>query len=201
LFVVLMLGAVLPALPAAADHTPAPATVTLAGSLQDELGCPGDWQPDCGATHLTQNATDGVWRAVFNIPAGAWEYKAALNDAWDENYGGGGVQNGANIGLSLGTATDVRFYYSHESHWVTDSVNSVVASAPGSYQSQLGCPGDWQPECLLSWLQDLDGDGVYTFTTAAIAAGDYEFKVALDESWTVNYGAGASRTGPTSRSR
>jgi hypothetical protein len=30
---------------AAADHTPLPDTVTLVGSLQSELGCPGDWQP------------------------------------------------------------------------------------------------------------------------------------------------------------
>ena len=29
-----------------ADHTPLPGTVTLVGSLQSELGCPGDWQPD-----------------------------------------------------------------------------------------------------------------------------------------------------------
>ena len=37
---------------AAADHTPMPDTVTLVGSLQSELGCPGDWQPECDATHL-----------------------------------------------------------------------------------------------------------------------------------------------------
>ena len=37
---------------ALADHTPDPDAVTVAGSLQSELGCPGDWQPDCAATHL-----------------------------------------------------------------------------------------------------------------------------------------------------
>ena len=36
-----------------ASHTPNPTSVTIAGSLQSELGCPGDWQPDCGITHLT----------------------------------------------------------------------------------------------------------------------------------------------------
>ena len=35
-----------------ASHTPDPSAATIAGSLQDELGCPGDWQPDCAATHL-----------------------------------------------------------------------------------------------------------------------------------------------------
>ena len=31
---------------AAAEHTPDPTSVTIAGSLQAALGCPGDWQPD-----------------------------------------------------------------------------------------------------------------------------------------------------------
>jgi hypothetical protein len=30
-----------------AAHTPDPSTVTLVGSLQSELGCPGDWDPSC----------------------------------------------------------------------------------------------------------------------------------------------------------
>ena len=31
-----------------ADHTGDPSSVVIAGSLQDELGCPGDWQPGAG---------------------------------------------------------------------------------------------------------------------------------------------------------
>jgi pullulanase-type alpha-1,6-glucosidase len=163
--------------------------------LQDEAGCPGEWQPDCAATHLTESPTDGVWRGDFSLPAGAFEYKAALNDSWDENYGAGGVANGPNIALGLGAGTDVRFYYDHASHWITDNVNSVIASAPGDYQAAIGCPGDWQPDCLLSWLQDLDGDGIYEFTTSAIPAGAYQFKVAINESWDENYGAGGTPDG------
>ena len=96
-----------------ADHTPNPSAVTVAGSLQSELGCPGDWQPDCADTHLGFDADDDVWQAVFNVPAGNWEYKAPLNDSWDENYGEGGVLNGANITLNLGSDADVKFYYDH----------------------------------------------------------------------------------------
>ena len=41
------LAGLLLVLPSAlASHTPAPTAVTIAGSLQSELGCPGDWQPD-----------------------------------------------------------------------------------------------------------------------------------------------------------
>jgi pullulanase-type alpha-1,6-glucosidase len=164
-----------------ADHTPDPSSVTIAGSLQDELGCPGDWQPDCAATHLGFDAADEVWQGSFNIPAGSWEYKAALNDTWDENY------PGANIPLALGAPADVKFYYNHETHWITDNQNSRIATAVGSFQSELGCPGDWQPDCLRSWLQDQDGDEVYSFSTDQIPAGDYEAKVAIDESWDESY--------------
>lgn len=173
-----------------ADHTPEPASVTIAGSLQSELGCPGDWQPECAATHLAYDAGDQVWQAVFNVPAGGWFYKAALNDSWDENYGLNAAPGGADIPLNLGGITGVKFYYSHATHWVTDNVNSVIATVPGSFQSELGCPGDWQPDCLRSWLQDPDGDGTFEFETAALPAGDYFAKAAINETWDENYGAG-----------
>ena len=58
------LGVAGPVSPAAAE----PATVTIAGSFQQELGCPGDWQPECAATHLTLDADDGVWQAQLRAP-------------------------------------------------------------------------------------------------------------------------------------
>ncbi len=181
--------------PIQAEHSAAPGSVTIAGSLQSALGCPGDWAPDCAATFLTYDAGDDVWQALFNVPQGNWEYKAALNGAWDENYGAGAVPDGPNIALNLDAARDVKFYYDHKSHWVTDNVNSVIATVPGDFQSELGCPGDWAPDCLRSWLQDPDGDGVYRFVTTAIPAGSYEAKVAINESWDENYGAGGERDG------
>src|SRR3954470_6043090 len=173
---------------ATAARTPPPTSVTIAGSLQSELGCPGDWDPGCALTNLVFDANDGVWQGTFSVPAGGYEYKAALNGGWDENYGAGAQPNGTNLALSLGTDRSVKFYYDHETHWITDNVSSTIAVAPGSFQSELGCSGDWDPSCLRSWLQDPDGDGVYTFTTTALPAGNYEAKVALDESWDVNYG-------------
>jgi glycosidase/fibronectin type 3 domain-containing protein len=180
---------------AVASHTPPPSSVTIAGSLQSELGCSGDWQADCAATHLIFDSADDVWQATFSLPAGSWEYKAPLNNAWDENYGLHAEQNGANVPLNLGTARSVKFYYDHKSHWVTDNVTSTIAVAPGSFQSELGCPGDWDPGCLRSWLQDPDGDGIYSFETTALPAGSYEAKVAIDESWDVNYGQGGVQNG------
>jgi glycosidase len=172
-----------------------PTTVTIAGSLQQELGCPDDWQPECAATQLTFDADDGVWQASFAVPAGTWEYKAALNGTWDENYGLGGVRDGPNIPLALDAATDVKFYYADGSHWVTDDEGSVIATAPGSFQSELGCAADWDPGCLRSWLQDPDGDGIGRFSTSVLPPGSYEAKVAIGESWDENYGAGGEPNG------
>ena len=121
--------------------------------------------PDCAATHLAFDPADDVWQGTFDVPAGDWQYKAALNNSWTENYGANAQNNGGNISLNLGAAASVKFYYSHETHWITSNKNAVIATAPGSFQHFLGCPGDWQPDCLRSWLQDPDGDGIYSFPT------------------------------------
>ncbi|MFL6193707.1 MAG: pullulanase-type alpha-1,6-glucosidase [Thermoanaerobaculia bacterium] len=192
----LLLSSLLLAPAAFASDTPAPQFVTVAGSQQQDLGCPNVWMPDCAETHLAFDNDDDVWQGTFNVPAGSWEYKAALNNSWTENYGANAQANGGNLSLSLASAASVKFYYSHETHWITSNRNSVIATAPGSYQHFLGCPGDWQPDCLRSWLQDPDGDGVYSFSTRAIPAGSYEVKAAIDESWSENYGAGGVQNGP-----
>jgi glycosidase len=172
-----------------AIHTADPTDVTIAGSFQSELGCPGDWQPECATTHLTPDATDGVWQGTFDPPAGDWAYKAALNEAWDESYPAN------DVGLHVDPAASVKFFYDHATHWVADNINDVIAVAPGSFQSELGCSDDWQPDCLRSWLQDPDGDGIYGFETTALPAGTYAGKVAIDESWVENYGAGGVPNG------
>src|SRR5687767_15202422 len=101
-----------------------PAAVTIAGSLQSELGCPGDWDPACAATHLNYDASDDVWQRAFDLPAGTWEYKAPLNDSWTENYGLNATRDGANIPLALAAATTVKFYYDHKTHWITSNKDS-----------------------------------------------------------------------------
>jgi pullulanase/glycogen debranching enzyme len=198
LFLVMVLALMLVPIyfaPVAADHTDDPASVTIAGSLQSELGCDGDWDPACAATNLVYDADDTVWQGSFNVPAGNWEYKAALNGSWDENYGANAQPGGDNISLNLAAVQDVKFYYDHKSHWITDNVNSRIVTAPGDFQSEIGCPGDWQPDCLRSWLQDPDGDGTYSLTLKGIPAGNYEGKAAINESWDENYGAGGVQNG------
>lgn len=61
---------------------------------------------------------------------------------------------------------------------MTDSQNSVIATAPGSFQSELGCSGDWQPDCLRSWLQDPDGPNIPFTVPAACTDTFFAFDAA-----------------------
>ena len=105
------------------------------------------------------------------------------------------MPNGSNIPLVQPVTGPVKFYYDDKTHWATDRVSSIIATVAGSFQSELGCPADWDPGCLRSWLQDVDGDGIYTFETSALPAGDFEAKVAINEDWTENYGQGGVPNG------
>ena len=70
-----------------------------------------------------------------------------------------------------------------------------MVNVPGSYQAQAGCPGDWQPECAATAMT-MGEDGLYISGPFNITAGDYEFKIALDGSWTTNYGSDGAQDGP-----
>ncbi|WP_456824848.1 pullulanase-type alpha-1,6-glucosidase [Cellulomonas sp. P5_E12] len=176
------------------DTGPVPPTsVSVPGSHNSELGCAGDWQPACDKVQLTPRA-DGIWSGTFTLPVGDYEYKVAINGSWDENYGKGGVNNGANVAFSVKTAGPVTFFYDPVTHYFSSTAQGPVLTVPGSVNSELGCPGDWQPDCMKTWLQDLDGDGTYTFT-AKVPAGSYEVKVAHNLGWDENYGAGGAPGG------
>ncbi len=182
-----IVGAVV--LPPAAGAAP-PVTVTVAGSLDSEIGCTADWAPDCALANLTFSADNGIWSGTFTLPAGSYEYKVAINGTWDENYGLGGVAGGANVPVTVAADGPVTFYYDPVTHYFSSTAQGPIITVPGSFQSEIGCPGDWAPDCLRSWLQDPDGDGIYTFTATGIPAGSYEAKVTHGLAWDENYGVG-----------
>jgi hypothetical protein len=165
-----------------------PAAVSVPGTANSEMGCSGDWDPACPQAQLSLDANDKIWKGTYVLPAGTYSYKAALNNTWDENYGAGGVQNGANIDLASDGSTPITFFYDHRTHFVTSTAQGPVVVAAGSFQSEMGCAADWDPACMRSWLQDPDGDGTYTLSTTQIPPGSYETKAALDRGWDVNYG-------------
>ncbi len=175
-----------------ASHAAEPSSVAVMGTFQTEMGCATDWQVDCAATALSFDATDSVWQAVLSVPAGSWEYKVVL-DGGAAVYGLNAEEDGASTPLAVSSGA-VKLYYDHATHWATDSVRGV-AVAVGSFQNELGCPADWQPDCLLTWLKDPDGDGLMALPLATLAPGSYEMKVAMNETWDENYGRGGALNG------
>lgn len=99
--------------------------MTVAGSLQSEIGCPGDWDPACAASHLTFNTNNGLWEGTFQIDPGNYEYKVAIDNSWDVNYGAGGAAGGSNIAISIPSETrSVTFVWDQVTHVVTHTLNN-----------------------------------------------------------------------------
>ena len=139
---------------APASHTPDPASVNLVGSLQSEAsaGACGDWDPSCAGSAFTAQGNAVYLFQSAPIPAGDWEYKVAMG-SWAENYGANFQQDGPNIALTLGGDRTVRFYYDHKTHFIADNVRNTIYTVPGSFNSEIGCGGDWQPDCLRCQFQ------------------------------------------------
>ena len=164
---VLLIGA-----PAArADHTPIPATVALVGSLQSELGCPGDWQPECPQTRLQPVAgSPGVFRGTFTVPAGTYDYKVALNNSWDENYGAGGALNGANIPITAPGGA-VTFTYDHATHVISDDTPRPLQSERGAHWLRAGLIAWRPPAGAQTYRLHYAAEGGLNIENGAIAGG------------------------------
>ncbi|HQV29573.1 MAG TPA: pullulanase-type alpha-1,6-glucosidase [Thermoflexales bacterium] len=196
----LALGLLLPALPlgapvARAADSPPPKTVTIPGTLQSKVGCPGDWQPNCAKTYLTYDPAADVWVGTFDLPKGEYEYKVALNDSWTENYGGKADAGGANIVLSVPEARKVTFYYDHKTHWVIDSVRYAIPIVIGTWQSKAGCKADNDPGCRVGFMSDPILSGQAAFVTTKIPPGKYEARASLNGSATDVYGGDGAKGG------
>ena len=157
-------------------------SVTVPGSHNAAMGCPGDWQPDCQAAQLTPDPASGIYTGSFDLPAGEYAYKVAVGGSWDESYGAGAVPGGADITYTH-EGGPLTFWYDPVTHVVQNSSQLPLVTLPGSFNAALGCAEDWMPDCLATWMQDPDGDGVLTFTTDAIPGGSHEVKPAHGGSW------------------
>lgn len=164
-----------------------PGAVYVPGDHNLAMGCASEWQPDCDQALLTERP-DGVWERTYeDFPAGAYEFKVAIDGTWATNFGADGQQNGPNLEYTH-EGGDLTFYFDPVTkYFFTTSIHPAM-TLPGSHQSELGCPADWAPDCMRTLLTDLDRDGIFTFVTSGIPAGSHEVKVAYGLSWTENYG-------------
>jgi alpha-amylase len=155
------------------------------------MGCAGAGDPACAKATMALDPTDNIWRLTADLPAGQYEYKAALNGNWDVNYGADGALNGPNIVLDH-PGGPVTFRYDNRTHLLSAvyaSQQPKAVSVAGSVGSELGCAADWLPECDQAQLALDPANLVWKLTVPDLPAGSYEFKAALDRSWNVNYGA------------
>ncbi|RBW68941.1 amylopullulanase [Bacillus taeanensis] len=163
--------------------------VVLVGSLQDELGHSGEWDPAAEATKMT-HVSDNLYALTVTLPAGEYEYKVAIG-SWDENYGAGG-KDGSNLKLSLSEETEVTFYYHDTTHAIADSTyykpipKEKQPRLAGDIQPAINAGSAWSPSESTALFTDNDFDNVYTYT-AAIPKGNYQYKVVLGNDWGEEY--------------
>lgn len=166
-------------------------TVTLVGSLQDELGHSTEWDPAAETTQMTAMGND-FYKFEGNLPAGEYEYKVAINGSWDENYGYNGEPGGSNLTLSLEEETTVTFYYHDGTHKITNSkyYNPIPEGKQprlvGSLQPAIEEGDEWSPATSTAIFHDTNFDGIYEYTTV-VPKGNYEYKVALGDNWDEAY--------------
>jgi hypothetical protein len=90
--------------------------VNVPGSYQSQVGCDGDWLPECAATAMAKGE-DGKWHSgPFELKAGEYECKVALDGSWTTNYGSDGKQDGPNYTFSLESDGTVEFIYDEATH-------------------------------------------------------------------------------------
>lgn len=95
---------------------PQPDAVAVAGTFAAALGG-ADWDPAADTVQLGFDRSDELWKLTVDLPAGNYEYKAALNRTWAENYGQDAHFDGANYRLEH-SGGSVTFLYDHATHTV-----------------------------------------------------------------------------------
>jgi arabinogalactan oligomer/maltooligosaccharide transport system substrate-binding protein len=111
----------------------------------------------------------------------------------------GSVWSAANNGIALavqGQQTPEEAM-TEAANQIRDLIRGALAgmvNLPGSYQDKAGCGAAWDPACNATSMTQGE-DGKYTLTVS-LPAGDYEFKVALNGDWGINYGSDGAQDGP-----
>lgn len=94
-----LLGGLLPQTAAFAQEE-ASLTVGFPGSYASLIGG-AEWEPADPAVQASDEDGDGIWTLTFELPGGSYEFKAAINGSWDENYGQDGVAGGDNLAFDV----------------------------------------------------------------------------------------------------
>ena len=161
--------------------------VTFPGSYVSEIGGK-DWDPKDKTTRASDANGDGVWTfSASALPAGDYKFRAAIGGSWSDAYGHNGLPNGLPETFKVTASSGpVTFYYDRSDNYIANRPDDMIAVVASDFASEIGGQ-DWMPGNLTTWLKDKDGDGVYTYSTAAIPPGSWEYQVAVGESWDEAY--------------
>ena len=170
--------------------------VTVPGNHDGEMGCPGNWQPDCAKAKLAKPPGRHLLRHP-DLPAGSYKYKVAIGGSLGRVVRRpDGRQRG--VHRRGGRSRDVLLRPS--THWFAWTAHGPILTVPRLDNKELGC--DNMDAELLKVAGNPDGDGTFTFVTkAASPAGSCESEVAHDLSWTRSYRRRGTPVGRTSRAR
>ena len=173
-----------------------PETITLVGTFQSELGCTADNTHTCPQTQMHYDILGDIWRTTLKIPQGTHTYYASL-DGGNHIYGQHGISGKSSppIEISLSSPQFVNFYYDHKTGWITDDTNSLILTMPSNFQDEVGCLEEWNAGCFRTWMQDVDGDGIYTYETLLVPGGSWEARIAVNGDIDTSYGQGGTYDG------
>ena len=87
---------------------------------------------------------DGVYEfSTDKLPAGNYAFKVAHNRSWAENYGAGGVRDGADIPLTVAAGKVVRFKYTLATHLVDVTFTNSDVTPPTTTVALNPDQPDW----------------------------------------------------------
>jgi maltose-binding protein MalE len=97
-------------------ENPLTGMVNVPGSYQVFVGCISDFQADCEITAMAEGDDGKYHSGPFNLPAGDYEAKVALDGKLDTTYGMEGKEGGENYKFSLTASGSVEFVYDPTTH-------------------------------------------------------------------------------------
>jgi glycosidase len=149
-------------------------TVLLAGDFND-------WATEGEKAIHLEKGGDNVWSATIQLEHGSFTYKYVVDGQWiadplnphqmDDGYGG------KNSFVTVGETADSR---------------KVVLV--GDLQDELGHSSEWDPAAQMTEMTHI-GNDFYMFK-GRLPKGTYHYKIAINGSWSENYGAGGQKDGP-----
>ncbi|MFD2518233.1 pullulanase X25 domain-containing protein [Salinimicrobium flavum] len=158
--------------------------VSLLGSLQDELGCESEANPDCDKPALNFNPDSGFWEGSFTLPAGCYWYLIKEKFGCNEGilFGENGQESGDVIHLYVPSNGEITFSYDPQTHLISSTPYGDVPPEMtnvyliGDMQDELGCAYPSEEDCENSAL-DYDPASETWKGSFTLPAGCYTYRV------------------------